>query len=65
NEGFNDVVDYVKQATVPPVFPVAGLAEHTISLRRLVNAQPEIVREGEAWTSGITHHLKDVLGVAG
>ena len=47
------------------MFPVAGLAEHTISLRRLVNAQPEIVREGEAWTSGITHHLKDVLGVAG
>ncbi|ECJ4589389.1 hypothetical protein DNU75_07600 [Salmonella enterica subsp. enterica] len=65
NEGFDDVVDYVKQATVPPVFPVAGLAEHTISLRRLVNAQPEIVRDGEAWTSGITHHLKDVLGVAG
>ncbi|QVW55197.1 hypothetical protein pEaSNUABM29_00153 [Erwinia phage pEa_SNUABM_29] len=63
-EGFDDVVDYVKQATVRPVLPVAGLAEHTISLRRLVNAQPETVREGDAWTSGITHHLKDVLGPA-
>ncbi|QQO90506.1 hypothetical protein pEaSNUABM42_00022 [Erwinia phage pEa_SNUABM_42] len=60
-EGCDDVREYVAQATVPPRVPIAGLAEHTISLRRLCNAQDEIVRNGEAWSYGTASHLKNVL----
>lgn len=60
-EGFDDVRAFVAQATVTPRFPIAGIAEHVISLRRLCNAQPDVVREGEAWQSGTAYHLKDIL----
>ena len=60
-DGFEDVKEYVANATVPPRLPLAGLAEHTISLRRLCNAQDEVVRNGEAWVYGTSSHLKSVL----
>lgn len=60
-EGFEDVRDFVCNSTVFNDLPVAGLAEHTISLRRLVNAQDKIVREGEAWAYGTATHLRNML----
>lgn len=60
-EGFEDVRRYVEQATVPAVIPIAGKAEHVISLRRVANAQEEVVRNGEAWSYGTASHLKNLL----
>lgn len=60
-DGFDDVTQYVKQATVPPRYPIAGVAEHVISLRRVVNAQEVSVREGEAWQHGTASHLKGIF----
>lgn len=60
-EGFEDVKEYVANATVPANIPIAGRAEHVISLRRICNAQDEGVRNGEAWTYGTASHLKNVL----
>lgn len=64
-EGFEDVEAYVTNSTQPARFPVAGEAENIISLRRLLNAQPEIVREGDAWAAGTACHLKNLLTQAG
>ncbi|QXO09442.1 hypothetical protein pEaSNUABM11_00018 [Erwinia phage pEa_SNUABM_11] len=60
-DGCDDVTQYVKQATVPPRHPIAGVAEHVISLRRIVNAQESIVREGDAWQHGTASHLKTIF----
>lgn len=60
-EGFDDVRRYVEQATVPANIPIAGRAEHVISLRRVANAQEETVRNGEAWSYGTASHLKNLL----
>lgn len=60
-EGFDDVRRYVEQATVPARIPIAGVAEHVISLRRVANAQEEKVRDGEAWSYGTASHLKNLF----
>lgn len=60
-DGFDDVEAYVAGATQPARFPVAGEAENIISLRRLLNAQSEVVREGDAWAAGTACHLKNML----
>lgn len=60
-DGCEDVTQFVRQATVPPRYPIAGAAEHVISLRRVINAQEAIVREGVAWQHGTTAHLKDIF----
>ncbi|ANZ50197.1 hypothetical protein PHOBOS_7 [Erwinia phage vB_EamM_Phobos] len=61
-EGFDDVVKAINDMTVScHALPIAGPAEHLISLRRFINAQPEVVRNGEAWQCGATCHLKAVL----
>lgn len=60
-EGFEDVAAYVAQATVPARVPIAGVAEHLISLRRLCNAQDAVVRNGDAWMYGTAAHLKNLL----
>jgi hypothetical protein len=64
DEGFEDVEAYVVNATQPARFRVAGEAEHIISLRRLLNAQPEVIREGPAWSAGTACHLKNLLSQA-
>lgn len=60
-DGFDDVKQAVRSLTTTPLFPIAGPAEHVISLRRLTNAQDDVVRNGEAWQYGTTCHLKDVF----
>ncbi len=60
-EGYDDVVQYMAEMTVPYSLPIAGPAENIISLRRLVNAQPENIRNGVAWTTGTACHLKNML----
>ena len=60
-EGFEDVVQYMAEMTVPYTLPIAGPAENIISLRRSVNAQPENIRNGVAWTTGTACHLKNML----
>lgn len=60
-EGFEDVVEFVSNSTQPAHFRVAGEAENIISLRRLLNAQPDIVRNGPAWSTGTACHLKNLL----
>ncbi|EAA6445635.1 TPA: hypothetical protein ACIWNT_000105 [Salmonella enterica subsp. enterica serovar Enteritidis] len=60
-EGYDDVVQYMSEMTVPYSLPIAGPAENIISLRRLVNAQPENIRNGVAWTTGTACHLKNML----
>jgi NADPH-dependent ferric siderophore reductase len=60
-DGCEDVTQYVRQATVPPRYPIAGVAEHVISLRRFVNSQEPDVREGDAWQHGTATHLKTIF----
>ncbi|ANZ48857.1 hypothetical protein BIZ82_gp007 [Erwinia phage vB_EamM_EarlPhillipIV] len=61
--GHEDVVEAINAVTVSSEdLPIAGPAEHLISLRRFINAQAEVVRNGEAWQLGTALHLKSVFG---
>lgn len=62
-EGCDDVVTAINAVTVSSEdLPIAGPAEHLISLRRFINAQAETVRNGDAWQLGTSLHLKSVFG---
>lgn len=60
-DGFEDVQAFVDQATVPADLPIAGIAEHIISLRRVISAQDTTINNGDAWANGTAAHLKNVL----
>ena len=59
---YEDVQVAIREATVLADIPIAGLAEHLVGLRRLVNAQPIQVRSGESWRYGTTAHLATLFG---
>lgn len=62
-DGFDDVQEAIERVTVPAAsLPNAGPAEHLISLRRFINAQPEAIRSGEAWQQGTACHLRKTFG---
>lgn len=61
SSGFEDVKECIDNNTVNEPLPVAGKAEHLISLRRYHNAQPEVVRNGDSWQLGTVLHLKKLF----
>lgn len=56
-----DVLETISVFTVPADLPIAGLAEHLISFRRLLNSQYMEVKNGEHWSSGANVYLKHVM----
>lgn len=61
NEIDEDVLGAVSVFTVPVDLPIAGLAEHLIGFRRLLNSQYLEVKNGDSWRDGANVYLKRVM----
>tara|TARA_Y100001956_G_scaffold10675_1_gene9484 strand:+ start:103 stop:486 length:384 start_codon:yes stop_codon:yes gene_type:complete len=61
DEVAEDILRTVSVFTVPVDLPIAGLAEHLIGFRRLLNSQYMEVKEGDSWRDGANVYLKRVL----
>lgn len=61
NEVDEDVLQAVSVFTVPVDLPIAGLAEHLIGFRRLLNSQYLDIKSGASWRDGANIYLKRVV----
>ena len=57
----SDIVEAISVFTVPPNLPIAGLAEHLISFRRLLTSTHMDITRGDSWGAGANLHLHNLM----